>query len=121
MSRLKVQLVKAAILVAAAVLLPLAQVFAGGMVPTAGRATSQYTPSPMRSAPAVSYQARPVAVSVVVTMPAKQAQDSVEVDLRGPDGQVRRFPVEGGLAAIQYRNVTLRPGTALTIHWTPAK
>jgi len=45
----------------------------------------------------------------------------MNVELLGPDGLVRRFPVEGGTAAIQYRNVVLRPGGMLTINWVPSK
>jgi hypothetical protein len=63
----------------------------------------------------------PVSVSVVVQTPAPPAKEPLEVDLVGPDGQVRRFPVEGGPAAIQYRRVVLRPGEAVTIHLAPAK
>jgi hypothetical protein len=94
------------------------QVRAGGMVPTAGRSTSRYVAPAPTPAPVVSSWARPVTFALSMTVPAK-TKENVEVDLRGPDGQVRRFVVEGGTAAIQYRNVMLRPGEALTIHWTP--
>jgi hypothetical protein len=56
-----------------------------------------------------------VALSVTVEVPAQPAKEPVYVDLRGPDGQVRRFLVEGGREAIQYRQVTLRPGESVTI------
>jgi hypothetical protein len=40
----------------------------------------------------------------------------VYVNLRGPDGQVRRFPVEGGRQAIQSPQViVLRPGSTVTV------
>jgi hypothetical protein len=57
--------------------------------------------------------------TVSVSVPPEPAETLV--DLRGPDGQVRRFPVEGGLATIQYRQVVLRPGETLVIRWTPAR
>jgi hypothetical protein len=60
-------------------------------------------------------------VSVLVTMPVRAAKESVYVDLRGPDGQVRRFPVEGGREAIRYQQVVLQPGQSLTIRWAAAK
>jgi hypothetical protein len=61
------------------------------------------------------------AVSVLVTMPVRPAKKTVYVDLRGPDGQVRRFPVEGGREAIHYEQVVLQPGQSLTIRWVAAK
>jgi hypothetical protein len=51
----------------------------------------------------------------VVTTPAEPAKEPVYVNLRGPDGQVRRFLVEGGHEAIQYRQVVVRPGTSVTV------
>jgi hypothetical protein len=56
-------------------------------------------------------------VSVVVVTPAQAAPEPFDVALRGPDGQVRRFPVEGGREAIQTRQVVLRPGETVTIAW----
>jgi hypothetical protein len=75
-----------------------------------------------RAAPAVVVApavARPVSFAVTVTVrPAKQP---VYVNLRGPHGEVRRFLVEGGGAAIQYRQVVLSPGESVTIRWVAAK
>jgi hypothetical protein len=64
---------------------------------------------------------RPAAVSIVVAPPAPVAEEPLSVDLRGPDGQIRRFPVEGGRAAIQTTQVVLRPGESVTIRWVAAK
>jgi hypothetical protein len=54
-------------------------------------------------------------MSVVVTVTAQPAAEPFSVDLRGPDGQVRSFQVEGGREAITYRQTTLRPGQSVTI------
>jgi hypothetical protein len=43
------------------------------------------------------------------------------VSLRGPDGEVRRFPVEGGRSAIETYQVVLRPGTSITIRLLAAR
>jgi hypothetical protein len=59
--------------------------------------------------------ALPTAISVVVTTPPRPAKAPAYIDLRGPDGQVRRFPVEGGRDVIQYQQVVLRPGQSVTI------
>jgi hypothetical protein len=64
---------------------------------------------------------RPAAVSIVVAPPAPVVEEPLAVDLRGPDGQIRRFPVEGGRAAIQTTQVVLRPGESVTIRWVAAK
>jgi hypothetical protein len=61
------------------------------------------------------------AVSVLVRMPVRRAKETVYVDLRGPDGRVRRFPVEGGRESIHYEQVVLQPGQSLTIRWVAAK
>jgi hypothetical protein len=62
-----------------------------------------------------------VSISVVVMLAPQAAMKPAQVALRGPDGQVRRFPVVGGRDAIQYRQVVLRPGQSLTIQWVAAK
>jgi hypothetical protein len=56
----------------------------------------------------------PVSISVVMPAATQPAAEPTYVELRGPDGQVRRFPVEGGRDAIQYRQVVLRPGESVT-------
>jgi len=71
--------------------------------------------------PASAPVARPTAVSITVTPPTPAAADPVSVDLRGPDGQIRRFPVEGGRAAIQTSQVVIRAGESVTIRWMAAK
>jgi hypothetical protein len=43
------------------------------------------------------------------------------VNLRGPDGQVRRFALEGGSDSIQVRRLVLRPGESLTIQFALAR
>jgi hypothetical protein len=62
-----------------------------------------------------------VATSVVVVAQAQPAPAPMYVAIRGPDGQVRRFPVEGGREAIQVRQVVLHPGESLTLQWVAAK
>jgi hypothetical protein len=85
-----------------------------------------HSPNPqivhLQPAPAPVVRAMPpAAYSVVVRMSVQPPSKPFYVDLRGPDGQVRRFPVEGGRAAIRYRQVVLHPGERLTIHWVAAK
>jgi hypothetical protein len=57
----------------------------------------------------------PAPMSIAVTVPARPATEPVYVDLRGPDGQVRSYLVEGGQEAIQYRQIAVRPGGSVTI------
>jgi hypothetical protein len=56
-----------------------------------------------------------------VTTTAQPVAETASIELTGPDGQKRTFPVEGGLATIQYRRVVLRPGESLVLNWTPSK
>jgi hypothetical protein len=110
--------VKGALLSAAAFLLLSAPVQAGkqSTAPT-------WPPPPTHrvSAPAVQGVAAAVTVSVAVT-PPQSAKEVVYVNLRGPDGQVRRFPVEGGREAIQSPQViVLRPGASVTVRWVVSK
>jgi hypothetical protein len=118
MSWRNVPFVKEAMLLAAAFLFVVPQVLAGDKEHAANQPTTR---SHLASAPVARAVSRAVAISVVVTMPVQPAKEPYYVNLRGPDGQVRRFPVEGGRAAIQYRQVVLHPGEMLTIHWIPAK
>ena len=116
MSRRKVPSVREVALVAAAFLLGVPPALAGDRV-RAPKATPRAQPAP---APV----ARPLPPSVAISFvaaPAQPAREPVHVDLRGPDGQVRRFAVEGGEAAIQYRQVVLRPGQSVVIRWVAAK
>jgi hypothetical protein len=39
----------------------------------------------------------------------------VYVTVRGPDGELRRFPLEGGREAIQTRQIVVRPGESATL------
>jgi hypothetical protein len=53
---------------------------------------------------------------VAVTQPAPARTTApLTVNLRGPDGVVRSFPVEGGPEAIQRREVIVRAGESATI------
>jgi hypothetical protein len=108
----------AALLTAASFLLPSSEVWAGkhSTAPT-------WPPPPTHhvTAPVTSRAVAPVSVSVAVT-PPQAAKEVVYVNLRGPDGQVRRFPVEGGREAIQTPQViVLRPGATVTVRWVVSK
>jgi hypothetical protein len=114
----KVRFVKEAALVAAAFLLSSPQVQAGKQSTPQNWSAPVYHSAP---APVIRVAAQPVTVSVAVT-PARVAPEVFYVNLRGPDGQVRRFPVEGGRAAIQTPEViVLRPGISVTIRWVVAR
>jgi hypothetical protein len=85
------------------------------------RAGDQKTTQP-RPALAPVIRSAPVAETVSVEVqPAQPAKAPLTVALRGPDGQVRRFAVEGGRQAIQTRSVVLRPGESVAIRWVPPK
>jgi hypothetical protein len=107
---------KAALLVAA-LLLAVPQVRAGDRDHAAKPTAPRPQPVPI---PVVRAMPQSMAVSVVVTMPVQPSKEQLYVNLRGPDGQVRRFPVESR-AAIQYRKVIVHAGETLTIRWAPAK
>src|SRR5262249_46333351 len=112
MSGRSVLLVRGAVLLAA-LLLAVPQVVAGEHV-----RSGQPAPRPQPAPAPVAATARvaPVAtMTVTVTVPAQPASPPVSVDLRGPDGQVRSFVVEGGREAITYRQTVLRPGASVTI------
>jgi hypothetical protein len=95
-------------------------VLAGGSM----RSGSGY-PSP--SASAARSSARPAAApvprwaSVSATVTMKAAPQPFYVTLRGPDGTLRRYPVEGGPASIRYTQVVVQPGQSLTIHVAPTR
>jgi hypothetical protein len=119
MSWRTVGLAKRAALAAAALLLTSPEVWAGAHVRAGDQPARRPRPAP---APVVrSVTPSPVTISVAVQPPARAAAERVYVDLRGPDGQLRRFPVEGGRDAIQARQVVLHPGESLTVLWTAAK
>jgi hypothetical protein len=113
-------LVKRGVLLAAALLLVAPEAPAGPHV-VAGRQTPQPQPAPAAvPVPVVRAAPQSLVLSVVVT-PPQPAAEPLTVDLRGPDGQVRRFVVEGGLDAIQYAPVVLRPGQSVTLRWPAAR
>jgi hypothetical protein len=64
------------------------------------------------------YVPAPVVISVQVQPAARAVVEPVYVTLRGPDGQARRFPVEGGTTAIRTRDFVLHPGESVTVVWT---
>jgi hypothetical protein len=67
------------------------------------------------AAPRVVFVPAPPAVSVSVSVTPQRPPAPYFVSIRGPDGQVRRFPVAGGRATIQQPSVVvLRPGTSVT-------
>jgi hypothetical protein len=77
--------------------------------------------------PAFAPSARPSQVVISIGPPApvraprQPAKEPLYVTLRGPDGQMRRFLVEGGRAAIQAPQVVLHPGESVTIRWVAGK
>jgi hypothetical protein len=88
----------------------------GEHVRSGSATTTRY--SPPASVPAPVVRAAPMRMTILVSSPAPQPEKGpLEVNLRGPDGQVRRFPVEGGAASIQWTQVVIRPGQSVTIRW----
>ena len=106
------------VLIAAAFLLPAPPVLAGDVFHAAKRPAAPPRPAPV---PVVRAAPRPVALVVVLSTSARAAPETVYVDLRGPDGSVRRFPLGGARDVIQSPQLVLRPGDSLTLHWRPAK
>jgi hypothetical protein len=51
----------------------------------------------------------------------RQAPPTFYAVLRGPDGQTRRFPVEGGRASIRYTQVVVKPGQSVTLYVSAAR
>ncbi|MCC6420199.1 MAG: hypothetical protein IT429_18345 [Gemmataceae bacterium] len=64
-------------------------------------------PAPVPRAPT------PAGLDVVVTAPAAAAP--AYITLRGPDGEVRRFALQGGATAFQTRQIVVRPGQSVTV------
>ena len=117
MLRRSVRSAKWAALVAALLLTgPLA--LAGEHARAGNQSPARSQPAP---APAVHVAAVPVTISLTAPAPTQAATETAYINLRGPDGQLRRFPVEGGAAELQSRVVVLRPGESLTIQWTAKK
>ena len=117
MSRHAIPFVKHAVLFSAALLITVPTALAGDRV-HAGRQATTSQPAP---AVVTKAAAQSIVLSVVATKAAQPANERAFVDLRGPDGQVRRFPVEGGPEAIEVSRLVLRPGQTLTIHLALAK
>ena len=121
MSERSGSLVKGAVLVAVTFFLPAPHVLAGASM-RAGDAHNAMQPSPPpQPAPVVQVVRVPVVVAVGVTVMPQPAMGAVQVNLRGPDGQLRRFPLEGGREAIEYEQFVLRPGQSVTIRWVTTK
>src|SRR5262249_39358593 len=117
MSWRRVPFVKGAVLALAGFLLLGSSLLAGPGVP--GRIYNNSSPQP---APAAVARAAPSAVALhIVVGVHPPAAGPLPRAPGGPDGQVRRFPVEGGREAIQVQSVTVRAGESVTIRWTPAK
>jgi hypothetical protein len=98
----------------AALLLAAPPALAGDRV----RAPSQanYKQAQPAAAAAGRTPAAPVTISIAVpATPTPGAPDEGYISLRGPDGQTRRFAVEGGREALSSRVVVLRPGDSVTI------
>jgi hypothetical protein len=116
-----IPLIRRVALVAAAFLLLAPAVMAGGRYGNgSGWATTSHAMvRPASPQPAVLSVPRQTGVSATVTM--RQAEPPFYAVLRGPDGQTRRFPVEGGRASITYTQVVVHPGQSVTIYWSPAR
>jgi hypothetical protein len=63
-----------------------------------------------RPAPRVHEEAAPVAVNVTEPEGATEL-----VQIRGPNGEVRSFPIVGGKKAIKARTIIVRPGQTLNL------
>jgi hypothetical protein len=104
--------------VLAAFVLAVPSLLAGDRV-HAGNQTVPRSQTVAYSSPRVA--SAPVTIAVVVAEPAAAANEETYINLRGPDGQMRRFAVEGGREALSSRVVVLRPGESLTIRLTANK
>jgi hypothetical protein len=73
------------------------------------------------SSSVVRTASQPVTFSVMVK-PVEPPRAPVFVNLRGPDGKVRRFPLEGDIVVLSPGSqVSVRPGRSLTIWWMAVK
>jgi hypothetical protein len=73
-------------------------------------------PSAVASAPSPYRPAAPASVEVTVIGPPPAPEAApVYVNIRGPEGELRRFPLEGGREALQSRVIVVRPGESATI------
>ena len=120
MSWRSIPLVKEAVLAAATFLLMVPQVLSGDATHAPDARPSSWRPS--ASTPVVHVtRLLPAVTSVVVRTATQPAREPTQVNLRGPDGQLRRFAVEGGRDAIQYQQFVLRPGQSVTIQWAATR
>jgi hypothetical protein len=117
MSRRGVLFVKGAVLLAA-LLLTAPQVLGGEHVRAADQRAARPQPAP---APVTRLVATPVTIALTAVAPTQAPTESAYISLRGPDGQLRRFAVEGGPDAVSSRVIVLRPGDSLTIQLAAKK
>jgi hypothetical protein len=75
----------------------------------------------IRPAATVSSRVISAPQSVTIAMTPAAAKEPVYVELRGPDGRLQTFPLEGGAEAITYTNVVLHAGQSVTVHLVAAK
>jgi hypothetical protein len=90
---------------------------AGGAYRYAPRSATAAAPAASTAAPSTT---RPVTITILPAAP-QPANEPLVVSIRGPEGEVRRFPVEGGRAAIETYQVIVRSGASITIRWLAAK
>jgi hypothetical protein len=95
-----------------AALVAATQALAGEHVRAGHAVITQSQPAPVVAARAA---ASTVTVSLAVPAQVPAPSEPAYISLRGPDGQVRRFAVEGGSEALATRVVVLRPGESVTI------
>lgn len=76
------------------------------------------TPARVHSRVQVTVQA-PVETARAEVTPAPA--DASSIAIRGPDGDVRRYPLEGGQASIVVRQYTITPGEAVTVRINPGR
>ncbi len=118
MSRRGARFVRQVALTTATALVFVTPVLAGVHPTAPNRPANQ---PPVSVAPSVRPAPLLAAVSLVVTPPVQTSADTVSVDIRSPNGQVRSFQLEGGRSAIQVQELVVRPGQSVSIRWTGAK
>ncbi len=118
MSRRNGFVVTAAVLAAAICLASASPARAGDRVHAAVPTVSR-TVSPVVSL--VRPLLLPVTISITPVAAIPASDERGIISLRGPDGQVRHFPVEGGAEAFSRRVIVLRPGDSVTIQLAARK
>jgi uncharacterized iron-regulated membrane protein len=94
------------------------------------RAVPQASPQSYRAPATPRFESSPLEVTVEAPRGRTQVTRSeagstptqavpFTVAIRGPDGEVRRYPVEGGPSAIVIRRYAVNPGEVLTIAVNP--